>query len=127
MHDWQARRDRPYIRVHHPNHRSVVQIIFCLKGKSQKKTLTAGFSMRSPMSVSLMMLVPCQYSLPSIIPGRHLISTPTLAAYVRRLQGEIWHQSPQPTRCFEYKMSNILDKPLESIFGYITVPLIFAV
>jgi hypothetical protein len=24
-------------------------------------------------------------------------------------------------QCFEYKMSNILDKPMESLFGYCTV------
>jgi hypothetical protein len=29
--------------------------------------------------------------------------------------------TPVAAQCFEYKMSNILDKPMESLFGYCTV------
>lgn len=40
------------------------------------------------------------------------------------LKGMFWRNLINPlvaAQNFEYKMSNILDKPLESIFGYITV------
>ena len=40
------------------------------------------------------------------------------------LKGLLWKNLLNPlvaAQNFEYKMSNILDKPLESIFGYITV------
>jgi chitin synthase len=40
------------------------------------------------------------------------------------LKGLFWRNLLNPlvaAQNFEYKMSNILDKPLESIFGYITV------
>lgn len=40
------------------------------------------------------------------------------------LKGMFWKNLLNPlvaAQNFEYKMSNILDKPLESIFGYITV------
>ena len=40
------------------------------------------------------------------------------------LKGMFWRNLLNPlvaAQNFEYKMSNILDKPLESIFGYITV------
>ena len=40
------------------------------------------------------------------------------------LKGLFWKNLLNPlvaAQNFEYKMSNILDKPLESIFGYITV------
>ena len=40
------------------------------------------------------------------------------------LKGMLWRNLLNPlvaAQNFEYKMSNILDKPLESLFGYITV------
>jgi len=40
------------------------------------------------------------------------------------LKGKYWEKLWNPlvaAQNFEYKMSNILDKPLESVFGYITV------
>lgn len=33
----------------------------------------------------------------------------------------VYTLTPVAAQCFEYKMSNILDKPMESLFGYCTV------
>ncbi|KAK4544103.1 hypothetical protein LTR36_004601 [Oleoguttula mirabilis] len=46
------------------------------------------------------------------------------AGEIRAAKGRGWLQLLNPlvaSQNFEYKMSNILDKPLESVFGYITV------
>jgi chitin synthase len=46
------------------------------------------------------------------------------AGEIRAAKGRAWLQLLNPlvaSQNFEYKMSNILDKPLESVFGYITV------
>ncbi|KAK3075729.1 Chitin synthase, class 2 [Teratosphaeriaceae sp. CCFEE 6253] len=46
------------------------------------------------------------------------------AGEIRAAKGKAWLQLLNPlvaSQNFEYKMSNILDKPLESVFGYITV------
>lgn len=43
---------------------------------------------------------------------------------IAALKGTLWHALLNPlvaAQNFEYKMSNILDKPMESAFGYITV------
>jgi chitin synthase len=46
------------------------------------------------------------------------------AGEIRAAKGKAWSALLNPlvaSQNFEYKMSNILDKPLESVFGYITV------
>lgn len=46
------------------------------------------------------------------------------AGEIKAAKGRAWLQLLNPlvaSQNFEYKMSNILDKPLESVFGYITV------
>ncbi|KYG44281.1 glycosyltransferase family 2 protein [Acidomyces richmondensis BFW] len=46
------------------------------------------------------------------------------AGEIKAAKGRAWMQLLNPlvaSQNFEYKMSNILDKPLESVFGYITV------
>ncbi|CAK4031984.1 glycosyltransferase family 2 [Lecanosticta acicola] len=46
------------------------------------------------------------------------------AGEIKAAKGKAWLQLLNPlvaSQNFEYKMSNILDKPLESVFGYITV------
>lgn len=46
------------------------------------------------------------------------------AGEIKAAKGKAWMQLLNPlvaSQNFEYKMSNILDKPLESVFGYITV------
>ena len=46
------------------------------------------------------------------------------AGEIRAAKGKAWMSLLNPlvaSQNFEYKMSNILDKPLESVFGYITV------
>ncbi|KAF8892782.1 chitin synthase-domain-containing protein [Gymnopilus junonius] len=91
-----------------------VQIIFCLKEKNQKKINSHRwfFNAFGPIlqpNVCVLLDVgtmpPYEY-IPSVEGGKYgqNLINPLIAA-----------------QNFEYKMSNILDKPLESVFGYITV------
>jgi chitin synthase len=110
-----------------------VQVIFCLKEKNQKKTNSPrwffnAFGPVSEPNVCVLLDV-------GTMPGPHSIyhlwkafdinsNVGGACGEIVALKGKFWRNLLNPlvaAQNFEYKMSNILDKPLESIFGYITV------
>jgi chitin synthase len=110
-----------------------VQTIFCLKEKNAKKLNSHRwfFNAFGPIlnpNVCVLIDVGTRPSGTSIY---HLWKAfdrdPNLGGACGEIYAELgkgWHKLLNPlvaTQNFEYKMSNILDKPLESIFGYISV------
>lgn len=110
-----------------------VQIIFCLKEENKKKINSHRwfFNAFGPVldpNVCVLLDVGTQPGDKSIY---HLWKAFDINSNVGGACGEIvamkgkyWKDLLNPlvaAQNFEYKMSNILDKPLESIFGYITV------
>lgn len=110
-----------------------VQILFCLKERNQKKInshrwfFNAFGSILQP-NVCVLLDVGTMPRAKSIY---HLWKAFDINSNVAgacgeivALKGKMWTGLLNPlvaAQNFEYKMSNILDKPLESVFGYITV------
>nr|ODN74974.1 chitin synthase [Cryptococcus depauperatus CBS 7841] len=110
-----------------------VQLIFCLKEKNQKKINSHrwffnAFGANLRPNVCVLLDVGTQPGPDSIY---HLwkafdinSSVGGACGEIVALKGMFWRNLLNPlvaAQNFEYKMSNILDKPLESVFGYITV------
>ncbi|KAK8865591.1 hypothetical protein IAR55_000735 [Kwoniella newhampshirensis] len=110
-----------------------IQIIFCMKEKNQKKINSHrwffnAFGACLKPNVCVLLDVGTQPGPDSIY---HLwkafdinSSVGGACGEIVALKGMFWKNLLNPlvaAQNFEYKMSNILDKPLESIFGYITV------
>lgn len=109
------------------------QLIFCLKEKNQKKLNSHrwffnAFGKALNPNVCILLDVGTRPGHDSLY---HLwkafdrdSSVAGAAGEIRAAKGRAWLQLLNPliaSQNFEYKMSNILDKPLESVFGYITV------
>ncbi|KAK5118515.1 hypothetical protein LTR62_003030 [Meristemomyces frigidus] len=109
------------------------QMIFCLKEKNAKKLnshrwLFNAFGRSLQPNVCILLDVgtkPGDDSLYHLWKAFDRDSNVAGAAgEIRAAKGKAWLQLLNPlvaSQNFEYKMSNILDKPLESVFGYITV------
>ncbi|WWC88212.1 uncharacterized protein L201_003117 [Kwoniella dendrophila CBS 6074] len=110
-----------------------IQMLFCLKEKNQKKINSHrwffnAFGKNLNPNVCVLLDVGTQPGPDSIY---HLwkafdinSSVGGACGEIVALKGKVWRNLLNPlvaAQNFEYKMSNILDKPLESIFGYITV------
>ncbi|KAL1920144.1 uncharacterized protein VTP21DRAFT_1290 [Calcarisporiella thermophila] len=110
-----------------------VQMLFCLKEKNQKKINSHRwfFSAFGPVlnpNVCVLLDVGTRPGNTSIY---HIWKTFDLNSNVGgacgeivAMKGKVWVNLLNPlvaAQNFEYKMSNILDKPLESVFGYISV------
>ncbi|KAF0426368.1 glycosyltransferase family 2 protein [Gigaspora margarita] len=110
-----------------------VQVLFCLKEKNAKKLNSHrwffnAFAAQLNPNVCVLLDVGTKPSHTSIY---HLWKAFDRDPYVGGACGEIkaelgpgWRYLINPlvaSQNFEYKMSNILDKPLESVFGYISV------
>ncbi|RUP34951.1 chitin synthase-domain-containing protein [Jimgerdemannia flammicorona] len=110
-----------------------VQIIFCLKEANKKKLNShrwffRAFAPQLNPNVCILLDVGTKPSGTSLY---HLWKAFDRASYIGGACGEIcaelgrgWTNLLNPlvaSQNFEYKMSNILDKPLESVFGYISV------
>ncbi len=109
------------------------QMIFCLKEKNQKKLNSHrwffnAFGRALNPNVCILLDVGTKPGDDSLY---HLwkafdrdSSVAGAAGEIKAAKGKAWLQLLNPlvaSQNFEYKMSNILDKPLESVFGYITV------
>ncbi|KAF7362316.1 Chitin synthase [Mycena venus] len=124
----------PTLQINGPEKGTVpVQIIFCLKEKNQKKINSHRwfFNAFGPLlqpNVCVLLDVGTQPGPTSIY---HLWKAFDINSNVGGACGEIVALKGKygtnlinplvAAQNFEYKMSNILDKPLESVFGYITV------
>ncbi|WWC68306.1 uncharacterized protein I206_102230 [Kwoniella pini CBS 10737] len=110
-----------------------IQMIFCMKEKNQKKINSHrwffnAFGACLKPNVCVLLDVGTQPGPDSIY---HLwkafdinSSVGGACGEIVALKGMFWKNLLNPlvaAQNFEYKMSNILDKPLESVFGYITV------
>ncbi|WWC62822.1 uncharacterized protein I303_105420 [Kwoniella dejecticola CBS 10117] len=109
------------------------QIIFCLKEKNAKKInshrwfFNAFAPLLSP-NVCILLDVgtrPAPKSLYYLWKAFDLNSNVGGACgEIATFKGKTWRSLLNPlvaAQCFEYKMSNILDKPMESLFGYCSV------
>lgn len=109
------------------------QMIFCMKEKNQKKLnshrwLFNAFGRALNPNVCILLDVgtrPGEKSLYHLWKAFDKDSNVAGAAgEIKAAKGKAWLGLLNPlvaSQNFEYKMSNILDKPLESVFGYITV------
>ncbi|CAN6644879.1 chitin synthase 1 [Trichomonascus vanleenenianus] len=110
-----------------------VQMVFCLKEKNQKKINSHRwfFQAFGPILNPKVCILLDAGTMPSDHSIYHLWKTFDMHPNVGGACGEIkaylgtgWSKLLNPlvaAQNFEYKMSNILDKPLESVFGFITV------
>ncbi|KAK9257342.1 chitin synthase-domain-containing protein [Lipomyces tetrasporus] len=110
-----------------------VQVLFCLKEKNAKKLnshrwLFNAFCPLLQPNVCILLDVgtrPGNTSLYHLWKAFDQDSNVAGASgEVRAMKGKGWRNLLNPivaAQNFEYKMSNILDKPMESVFGYITV------
>ncbi|KAK9235690.1 chitin synthase-domain-containing protein [Lipomyces kononenkoae] len=110
-----------------------VQVLFCLKEKNAKKLnshrwLFNAFCPLLQPNVCILLDVgtrPGNTSLYHLWKAFDQDSNVAGACgEIRAMKGKGWRNLLNPivaAQNFEYKMSNILDKPLESVFGYITV------
>lgn len=110
-----------------------VQILFCLKERNQKKInshrwfFNAFGSILQPNVCVLLDVgtMPRSKSIYHLWKAFDINSNVAGACgEIVALKGKLWTGLLNPlvaAQNFEYKMSNILDKPLESVFGYITV------
>ena len=110
-----------------------VQIIFCLKEKNQKKINSHRwfFNAFGPILEPTVCVLLDVGTMPGPTSIYHLWKSFDINSNVGGACGEIVALKGKygqnlinplvAAQNFEYKMSNILDKPLESVFGYITV------
>lgn len=110
-----------------------VQVLFCLKERNQKKInshrwLFNAFCPVLDPNVVVLLDVGTK-------PDNHAVynlwkafdrdsNVAGAAGEIKAMKGKGWRNLLNPlvaSQNFEYKMSNILDKPLESVFGYISV------
>ncbi|EGN97877.1 glycosyltransferase family 2 protein [Serpula lacrymans var. lacrymans S7.3] len=110
-----------------------VQIIFCLKEKNQKKINSHRwfFNAFGPILLPNVCVLLDVGTMPGPTSIYHLWKAFDINSNVGGACGEIVALKGKygqylinplvAAQNFEYKMSNILDKPLESVFGYITV------
>ncbi|KAK0183781.1 glycosyltransferase family 2 protein [Armillaria mellea] len=110
-----------------------VQIIFCLKEQNQKKINSHRwfFNAFGPILNPNVCVLLDVGTMPGVTSIYHLWKAFDINSNVGGACGEIvalkgkWGRNLinplVAAQNFEYKMSNILDKPLESVFGYITV------
>lgn len=110
-----------------------VQVLFCLKERNQKKInshrwLFNAFCPILDPNVVVLLDVGTK-------PDNHAVynlwkafdrdlNVAGAAGEIKAMKGKAWLNLTNPLvalQNFEYKMSNILDKPLESLFGYISV------
>ncbi|KAF5374183.1 hypothetical protein D9615_008867 [Tricholomella constricta] len=124
----------PSLKIEGPEKGVVpVQIIFCLKEKNQKKINSHRwfFNAFGPLLQPNVCVLLDVGTMPGPTSIYHLWKAFDINSNVGGACGEIvalkgkWGRyliNPLvAAQNFEYKMSNILDKPLESVFGYITV------
>ncbi|KAJ7276864.1 glycosyltransferase family 2 protein [Mycena rebaudengoi] len=124
----------PSLQIHGPEKGTVpVQIVFCLKEKNQKKINSHRwfFNAFGPLLQPNVCILLDVGTMPGPTSIYHLWKAFDINSNVGGACGEIvalkgkWGQNLinplVAAQNFEYKMSNILDKPLESVFGYITV------
>ena len=109
------------------------QIIFCLKEKNQKKLNSHrwffnAFGKALSPNVCILLDVGTKPGPTSLYHLWKAFDTDSNVAgacgEIKAMKGKGWLGLLNPlvaSQNFEYKMSNILDKPLESVFGYITV------
>ncbi|EJU02992.1 glycosyltransferase family 2 protein [Dacryopinax primogenitus] len=110
-----------------------VQVIFCLKEQNQKKINSHRWffnAFGTVLNPNVCVLLDVG-TMPGPTSIYHLWKAFDINSNVAGACGEIvarkdkwgkWLMNPLvASQNFEYKMSNILDKPLESVFGYITV------
>ncbi|WWD18233.1 hypothetical protein CI109_102683 [Kwoniella shandongensis] len=115
------------------SHSVPIQMIFCMKERNQKKINSHrwffnAFGACLKPNVCVLLDVGTQPGPDSVY---HLwkafdinSSVGGACGEIVALKGMFWKNLLNPlvaAQNFEYKMSNILDKPLESVFGYITV------
>lgn len=124
----------PSMRIEGPEKGIVpVQIIFCLKEKNQKKINSHRwfFNAFGPILQPNVCVLLDVGTMPGPTAIYHLWKAFDINSNVGGACGEIVALKGKyglnllnplvAAQNFEYKMSNILDKPLESVFGYITV------
>ena len=109
------------------------QMIFCLKEKNQKKLNSHrwffnAFGKALSPNVCILLDVGTKPGPTSLYHLWKAFDTDSTVAgacgEIKAMKGKGWLGLLNPlvaSQNFEYKMSNILDKPLESVFGYITV------
>ena len=109
------------------------QMIFCLKEKNQKKLNSHrwffnAFGKALSPNVCILLDVGTKPGPTSLYHLWKAFDTDSNVAgacgEIKAMKGKGWLGLLNPlvaSQNFEYKMSNILDKPLESVFGYITV------
>ncbi|KIO23871.1 glycosyltransferase family 2 protein [Tulasnella calospora MUT 4182] len=124
----------PELRLHGSERGTVpVQVIFCLKEKNQKKINSHRwfFSAFGPVLLPNVCVLLDVGTMPGPTSIYHLWKAFDINSNVGGACGEIVALKGKyglnllnplvAAQNFEYKMSNILDKPLESVFGYISV------
>ncbi|KAK9367230.1 chitin synthase-domain-containing protein [Lipomyces kononenkoae] len=110
-----------------------VQVLFCLKEKNAKKLNSHRwfFNAFCPLLQPNVCILLDVGTRPGNTSLYHLwkafdqnSNVAGASGEVRAMKGKGWRNLLNPivaAQNFEYKMSNILDKPMESVFGYITV------
>ncbi|KAG8805703.1 Chitin synthase, class 1, partial [Serendipita sp. 401] len=123
----------PSVKIGPQKENAPIQLIFCLKEKNQKKINSHRwfFNAFGPVLEPNVCVLLDVGTMPGPTSIYHLWKSFDINSNVGGACGEIvalkgkWGRNLLnplvAAQNFEYKMSNILDKPLESVFGYITV------